>query len=116
MSGLRWPVETALEEGKSELGMDHYETRSWRGWHHQMTLTFLAHHFLSRLRLKYKKTSALTLAQARVLIDHALRRERLTIRQALEIIKYRQARNYAAYCSHRRRTLKINRLRVKKPK
>jgi len=26
MSGLRWPVETALEEGKTELGMDHYET------------------------------------------------------------------------------------------
>jgi SRSO17 transposase len=56
MSGLRWPVETAIEEGKSELGMDHYETRTWRGWHHQMTLTFLAHHFLVRLRLKLKKS------------------------------------------------------------
>jgi SRSO17 transposase len=55
MSGLRWPVETALEEGKMALGMDHYETRTWRGWHHQMTLTFLAHHFLVRLRLQLKK-------------------------------------------------------------
>ena len=55
MSGLRWPVETALEEGKSELGMDHYETRTWRGWHHQMTRTFLAHHLLLRLRLKLEK-------------------------------------------------------------
>jgi SRSO17 transposase len=55
-AGLRWPVETALEEGKSELGMDHYETRTWRGWHHHMTLTFLAHHFLVRLRLKLKKS------------------------------------------------------------
>lgn len=27
--GLRWPVETTLEEGKDELGMDHYGTRSW---------------------------------------------------------------------------------------
>ncbi len=53
--GLRWPVETALEEAKSELGMDHYETRSWSGWHHQMTLTFLAHHFLVRMRLRMKK-------------------------------------------------------------
>jgi SRSO17 transposase len=52
MSGLRWPIQTALEEGKSELGMDHYETRTWRGWHHQMTLTFLAHHFLLRMRLR----------------------------------------------------------------
>lgn len=56
LSGLRWPIETALEEAKGELGMDHYETRTWRGWHHQMTLTFLAHHFLVRLRLKLKKS------------------------------------------------------------
>lgn len=55
-AGLRWPIETALEEGKTELGMDHYETRTWRGWHHHMTLTFLAHHFLVRLRLKVKKS------------------------------------------------------------
>jgi SRSO17 transposase len=56
ISGMRWPIETACEEGKSELGMDHYETRTWLGWHHQMTLTFLAHHFLLRLRLKLKKS------------------------------------------------------------
>ena len=54
-SGLRWPVETALEEAKGELGMDHYETRTWRGWHHHMTQTFLAHHFLVRLRAVKKK-------------------------------------------------------------
>lgn len=57
VSGMRWPVETALEESKGELGMDHYETRSWRGWHHHMTLTLLAHHFLVRLRLHLKKNS-----------------------------------------------------------
>lgn len=56
-AGLRWPAETAIEEGKSELGMDHYETRTWRGWHHHMMVTFLAHHFLVRLRLRMKKVS-----------------------------------------------------------
>jgi SRSO17 transposase len=56
VSGLRWPVETALEEAKGELGMDHYETRTWRGWHHHMTQTLLAHHFLVRLRLQLKKS------------------------------------------------------------
>jgi SRSO17 transposase len=55
VSGLRWPVETAIEEAKGELGMDHYETRTWRGWHHHMTQTFRAHHFLVRMRLKVKK-------------------------------------------------------------
>jgi SRSO17 transposase len=57
-AGFRWPIETALEEGKGELGMDHYETRTWRGWHHHMTLTFLAHHFLVRSRLKRKKVTS----------------------------------------------------------
>jgi len=55
VSGRRWPVETAIEEAKGELGMDHYETRTWRGWHHHMTQTFLAHHFLVRMRLNVKK-------------------------------------------------------------
>jgi SRSO17 transposase len=57
VSGLRWPVETAIEEAKGELGMDHYETRTWRGWHHHMPQTLLAHHFLVRLRGRLKKSS-----------------------------------------------------------
>jgi SRSO17 transposase len=55
VSGLRWPIETALEEGKGEVGMDHYETRTWPGWHRHMTHTFLAHLFVMRLRLLWKK-------------------------------------------------------------
>jgi len=55
ISGLRWPIETALEEAKGEVGMDHYETRTWLGWHHHMFQTFMAHLFLMRLRLLFKK-------------------------------------------------------------
>jgi SRSO17 transposase len=50
VSGMRWPIESCFEEGKSELGLDHYELRSWPGWHHHMTLVLLAHHFLVRLQ------------------------------------------------------------------
>jgi SRSO17 transposase len=53
--GMRWPMESCFEEGKGELGMDHYELRFWRGWHHHMTLVILAHHFLVRLRLRLMK-------------------------------------------------------------
>lgn len=55
MAGMRWPIETALEESKGGLGMDHYEVRSWLGWHHHMTLCLLAHHFLVRARARVKK-------------------------------------------------------------
>jgi SRSO17 transposase len=57
LSGMRWPIETAFEEGKGEVGMDHYETRTWRGWHHHMAQTFLAHYFLVHVRLMHKKSS-----------------------------------------------------------
>jgi SRSO17 transposase len=48
--GMRWPIECCFEEGKGQVGMDHYELRFWRGWYHHMTLVILAHHFLVRLR------------------------------------------------------------------
>ena len=54
-SGMRWPVETCFEEAKGTLGMATYQTRSWCGWHHHMTLVILAHHFLVRLQLTHKK-------------------------------------------------------------
>lgn len=57
VSGLRWPVETALEEAKGEAGMDHYETRTWDGWHHHMTLAILDHLFLVRLQRVFQKKS-----------------------------------------------------------
>lgn len=55
VTGLRWPIETALEEGKGEIGQDHYETRSWLGWHHHMLQSFMAHLFLMHLRRVFKK-------------------------------------------------------------
>jgi SRSO17 transposase len=55
VSGARWPIERCFQEDKSELGLDHYEHRSWTAWHRHMRLAFLAQLFLLRLRLKYKK-------------------------------------------------------------
>jgi SRSO17 transposase len=48
LSGMRWPIETCFEDGKPYLGLGDYEVRSWRGWHHHMTLCSLAHVFLVR--------------------------------------------------------------------
>ncbi len=58
VSGLRWPIETVLEEGKTEVGMDQYETRTWSGWHHHMCQAMLAHLFLMRLRWLFQKKSS----------------------------------------------------------
>lgn len=52
---MRWPVEQCFEEGKSNLGMDQYEHRSWQAWHRHMTFVFIAQLFLLRVRHIFKK-------------------------------------------------------------
>jgi SRSO17 transposase len=53
----RWPIEQCFEDGKKHLGMDHYENRTWMGWHRHMLYVMLAMLFLLRLRLRFKKNS-----------------------------------------------------------
>ena len=60
LSGRRWAIEQCFEECKGEVGMDHYEVRKYRGWHHHMLMTMLAHFFLWRLKLNLGKKSART--------------------------------------------------------
>jgi SRSO17 transposase len=62
VSGLRWPIEQCFQEGKSEIGMDHYEHRSWDAWHRHMTFVFIAQLFLLRMRHHFKKKSSLDIA------------------------------------------------------
>jgi SRSO17 transposase len=62
VSGARWPIERCFQENKSELGLDHYEHRSWTAWHRHIRLVFLAQLFLVRLQIKFKKNSRVDLA------------------------------------------------------
>ena len=50
--GARHGIEELLEDGKGEVGLAHYEVRSWVGWHHHMTLSLLALWFLQLERLR----------------------------------------------------------------
>jgi SRSO17 transposase len=48
----RWVCEQAHQQLKDELGLDHFEGRSWSGLHHHALLTMLAFAFLQSLRLR----------------------------------------------------------------
>jgi SRSO17 transposase len=50
VAGRRWTSEEGLEEAKGEVGLDHYEVRTWRGWYRHITLALLAHALLVVLR------------------------------------------------------------------
>jgi hypothetical protein len=50
VAGTRWTVESGVEAGKGEGGLDHYEVRSLTGWHRHMTLAMWALALLTVLR------------------------------------------------------------------
>lgn len=47
---LRWRVERDYQEMKQEIGLDHFEGRMWRGFHHHAALCAVAHAFLALQR------------------------------------------------------------------
>jgi SRSO17 transposase len=59
IAGSRWHIERCFEEAKGEVGLDHYEVRSWLGWYRHITLACLAHAFLSVLRSQQLETASL---------------------------------------------------------
>jgi SRSO17 transposase len=50
VEGRRWAIEDAFEIAKTELGLDHNETRSWHGWHRHVSLVMLAFAMLAAIR------------------------------------------------------------------
>jgi hypothetical protein len=72
--GQRHQVEELFQRGNGEVGLDHYEVRSWEGWHHHMTLSLLALWFLVLQRNRLgEKNPALTVAQTREIFTRLLR-------------------------------------------
>jgi SRSO17 transposase len=50
IAGQRWRIESCFEEAKGETGLDEYEVRAWTGWHRHITLSMLAHAYLTIVR------------------------------------------------------------------
>ena len=64
LAKIRWWIEQGYQQLKDELGLDHYEGRSWQGWHHHVTMTMLAFGFLALEALYRKKNFWTVLAPA----------------------------------------------------
>ena len=59
VAGSRWQIEVAFEGAKGEVGLDHYEVRSWDGWYRHITLALFAHAFLAVIRASGQEVEAL---------------------------------------------------------
>jgi SRSO17 transposase len=58
VAGARWPIEECFGSTKNEVGLDHYQVRTWDAWHRHITLAMLAHTFLAVIASKAKKAAA----------------------------------------------------------
>jgi SRSO17 transposase len=50
IASARWSIETTIEEGKGETGLDEYQVRHWHSWHRHITLSMMAHAWLASIR------------------------------------------------------------------
>jgi SRSO17 transposase len=58
LAKTRWMIETSYRELKDTLGLDHFEGRTWHGWHRHVTLVTAALLFLTEHRARTTKTTA----------------------------------------------------------
>jgi SRSO17 transposase len=64
----RWAIEQQYQELKSELGLDHFEGRTYPGWHHHVVLTAVAHAYIQRERMRRGATN-LTFPAVRAIVQ-----------------------------------------------
>ncbi len=73
VAGSRWSIEELFQTGKGHVGLDHYQVRSWTGWHRFVTLAMLALAVLTILAAQQPDTDpetiALTVAEIRRLLN-----------------------------------------------
>ena len=58
-AGARWTIESSFEAAKGEVGLDHYEVRSWTGWYRHITLAMWAYALLTVVRAGHLQESLL---------------------------------------------------------
>lgn len=77
---IRWVIEQGFKQMKGELGLDDFEGRKWRGWHHHAAMVMIAFSYLMLIRYEGYKTGEKLPTLPQVRKEAA----RLYVRRALE--------------------------------
>jgi SRSO17 transposase len=65
----RWAIEQHYQDLKTELGLDHFEGRSYPGWQHHMAISAVAYAFVQRERMRPREGPRLTFPQVRAFVQ-----------------------------------------------
>ena len=65
----RWAIEQHYQDFKTELGLDHFEGRTYPGWTHHMVISAVAYSFVQRERMRPREGPRLTFPQVRAFVQ-----------------------------------------------
>jgi SRSO17 transposase len=89
----RFWVEQSLKDAKSEVGMAEYHVRTWRAWHHHLTLTMLALLFMLQQKAQHQEeTPLLSCADIRFILAQTLPHRVVSKEDVLDVIMQRHQR------------------------
>jgi len=88
----RYWIERAIQDCKDTLGMTDYQVRTWRAWHHHITLTIMAlHYMLEQKVIHEEQLPLLSCPDIKFFLAMNLKRKVTSQQDAWEIIKKRHA-------------------------
>jgi SRSO17 transposase len=97
MQGQRYWVERSFQDGKSQAGLDHYQARGWRSWHHHMALVMMAMLFMLKERTASRDTyPLLSCADVETLLAHVLPRRDVDLEEVVRQLEVRHQRRQAS--------------------
>jgi SRSO17 transposase len=97
MQGQRYWVERSFQDGKSQSGLDHYQARGWKAWHHHMALVMMAMLFMLKERVEHQEDyPLLSCADIETLLAHFLPRRDVGIDEVIRQLEVRHQKRQAS--------------------
>jgi SRSO17 transposase len=97
MQGQRYWVERSFQDGKSQAGLDHYQARGWKSWHHHMALVMMAMLFMLEERTEQQEDyPLLSCADVETLLAHFLPRRDVSVDEVLRQLEVRHQKRQAS--------------------
>lgn len=104
MSGSRYWIERSFEDGKGIAGLQDFQVRSWTGWHHHMTMTFLAMLYLMVLSIDLgRNVDFLTVQDVKEIFEVIMPKRKVTSEELLRLLLEKHKARESARRSHHRR-------------
>ncbi len=106
MQGQRYLIERSFQDGKSQAGLDHYQARGWRAWHHHMALVTMAMLFMLKERIEHQQEHPLlSCADVETLLAHFLPRRDVGVDEVIRQMEVRHRKRQASIDSAYRKQI-----------